>query len=453
MKKSICLYFQVHQPNRLRLYRFFDIGKDSHYYDDFANRTILRRVAQKCYLPMNALLLEQIEAHKGAFKVAFSISGSVLEQFDRYAPEVIESFRKLAQTGCVEFLSETYYHSLASLASEAEFKHQVLKHKEAIEHYFGVTPKAFRNTELIYSDAIGEMVYEMGFKTMLTEGAKHVLGWKSPNFVYNCAQAKNLKLNVYSGEKDPEFYDGAAVELTLKELRTNIQSYADMSVAFECVITSNSQDTVYVEQFDEESQMYYGISVYYGNAGLTGDGLKILSIGNKARIVGKVQYYETGDTWQISGLKYRIMKPNDPENIQQIGTGFEPAYVLTDAETFVNGTKDVMVTDPETKEDVIKSFRYNALAMNTSLEMKNLVVKSAYTTNKEESASYGAISLTCEVDGKQITVRTVPLYDADGKLITQDTFIGKTIDVKGIMDYYDGEYQIKVFRPDQITIH
>ena len=194
MKKSICLYFQVHQPNRLRLYRFFDIGKDSHYYDDFANRTILRRVAQKCYLPMNALLLELIEANKGAFKVAFSISGTVLEQFDRYAPEVIESFRKLAQTGNVEFLSETYYHSLASLASEAEFKHQVLKHKAAIEHYFGVTPKAFRNTELIYSDAIGEMVHEMGFKTMLTEGAKHVLGWKSPNFVYKCAQASGLKL-------------------------------------------------------------------------------------------------------------------------------------------------------------------------------------------------------------------------------------------------------------------
>ncbi len=194
MKKSICLYFQVHQPNRLRLYRFFDIGKDSHYYDDFANRTILRRVAQKCYLPMNALLLELIEANKGAFKVAFSISGSVLEQFDRYAPEVIESFRKLAQTGNVEFLSETYYHSLASLASPIEFKNQVLKHKTAIEHYFGVTPKAFRNTELIYSDAIGEMVYDMGFKTMLTEGARHVLGWKSPNFIYSCAQAPSLKL-------------------------------------------------------------------------------------------------------------------------------------------------------------------------------------------------------------------------------------------------------------------
>ena len=143
MKKSICLYFQVHQPSRLRLYRFFDIGKDSHYYDDFANRTILRRVAQKCYLPMNALLLEMIGRHKGEFKVAFSISGSVLEQFDRYAPEVIESFRKLADTGCVEFLSETYYHSLASLASPDEFKHQVMKHKEAIENYFGVTPNAF----------------------------------------------------------------------------------------------------------------------------------------------------------------------------------------------------------------------------------------------------------------------------------------------------------------------
>ena len=194
MKKSICLYFQVHQPTRLRLYRFFDIGKDSHYYDDFANRTILRRVAQKCYLPMNQLLLDQINEHKGNFKVAFSISGSVLEQFDRYAPEVIDSFRRLADTGCVEFLSETYYHSLAALGNEAEFKHQVLKHKEAIERYFGVTPKAFRNTELVYSDDIGAMVYDMGFKTMLTEGAKHVLGWKSPNYVYSGAKAPKLKL-------------------------------------------------------------------------------------------------------------------------------------------------------------------------------------------------------------------------------------------------------------------
>lgn len=185
MAKSICLYFQVHQPTRLRLYRFFDIGKDSHYYDDFANRTILKRIAQKCYLPMNAQLLETIKASKGKFRIAFSISGSALEQFDRYAPEVIDSFRELAATGCVEFLCETYYHSLAGLSSPAEFAHQVQKHKTAIEQYFGLTPVTFRNTELIYSDGIGRQAFELGFKTVLTEGARHIMGWKSPNFVYN----------------------------------------------------------------------------------------------------------------------------------------------------------------------------------------------------------------------------------------------------------------------------
>lgn len=207
MKKSICLYFQVHQPRRLRLYRFFDIGKDSHYYDDFENRTILKRIAQKCYLPMNQLLLEAIEKHKGKFKVAFSISGSALEQFDRYAPEVTESFRKLADTGCVEFLCETYYHSLAALSSPAEFSHQVLKHKAAIEEHFGVKPQAFRNTELIYSDAIGEEVYKLGFKTMLTEGARHIMGWRSPNYVYtNDFQPKlNLLLRNYGLSDDIAF--------------------------------------------------------------------------------------------------------------------------------------------------------------------------------------------------------------------------------------------------------
>lgn len=193
-KKSVCLYFQVHQPTRLRLYRFFDIGKDSHYYDDFANRTILRRVAQKCYLPMNQLLLEAINKSGGKFKVAFSISGSALEQFERYAPEVLDSFRALAATGKVEFLGETYYHSLASLASESEFMHQVVKHSRKIEELFGKKPVTFRNTELIYSDSIGEQVYNLGFKTMLTEGARHILGWKSPDYVYSCFSEPKLKL-------------------------------------------------------------------------------------------------------------------------------------------------------------------------------------------------------------------------------------------------------------------
>ena len=190
--KSICLYFQVHQPTRLRLYRFFDIGKDSHYYDDFANRTILRRVATKCYLPMNQLMLELIAKHKGKFKIAYSISGSALEQFRRFAPEVIESFKALAATGKVEFLCETYYHSLASLASESEFRHQVLKHAALIEELFGVKPTAFRNTELIYSDGIGEMVYDLGYKTMLT--ARHIMGWRSPNYVYTEHTQSKLKL-------------------------------------------------------------------------------------------------------------------------------------------------------------------------------------------------------------------------------------------------------------------
>ena len=192
--KSICLYFQVHQPTRLRLYRFFDIGKDSHYYDDFANRTILRRVAQKCYLPMNQLMLDLINQHKGKFKIAYSISGSALEQFQRFAPEVIDSFKALAATGRVEFLAETYYHSLASLGSESEFRHQVSKHAAKIEELFGVTPVTFRNTELIYSNGIGEMVYDMGYKTMLTEGARHIMGWQSPNFVYTGETQPRLKL-------------------------------------------------------------------------------------------------------------------------------------------------------------------------------------------------------------------------------------------------------------------
>ncbi len=207
MKKSICLYFQVHQPTRLRLYRFFDIGKDSHYYDDYANRTILKRVVQKCYLPMNELLLDAINKSGGAFKVAFSISGSALEQFERYSPQVIESFRKLAQTGCAEFLSETYYHSLVSLASPLEFKHQVTKHRELIKELFGVDTVSFRNTELVYSDSIGSMVYDMGFKTMLTEGARHIMGWRSPNYIYsNDIQPKlNLLLRNYSLSDDIAF--------------------------------------------------------------------------------------------------------------------------------------------------------------------------------------------------------------------------------------------------------
>ncbi len=192
--KSICFYFQVHQPFRLRTYRFFDIGAKHDYFDEHENAFIMQRVAEKSYLPMNALLLKLIKEYGSAFKVSFSISGMALEQFEAYAPEVIKSFKKLADTGKVEFLTETYAHSLASIRNPEEFKRQVKKQSEMIERLFGVVPTTFRNTELVYSDQIGEMVAEMGYKLMLTEGAKHVLGWKSPNYMYNNARRPELKL-------------------------------------------------------------------------------------------------------------------------------------------------------------------------------------------------------------------------------------------------------------------
>ncbi|MBR0254683.1 MAG: glycoside hydrolase family 57 protein [Bacteroidales bacterium] len=194
MNKSVCFYFQVHQPDRLRQFRFFDIGNDFHYLDDFSNRTIVRRVAERCYLPANKMLHDLILRNNGAFRVAFSISGTAIEQFERYVPEVIDSFKALAATGCVEFLSETYSHSLSSLASMTEFKKQVKLHADLMKRLFGVKPTVFRNTELIYSDMIGAAVADLGYEVMLTEGAKHILGWKSPNFVY--ANAINPRMKV-----------------------------------------------------------------------------------------------------------------------------------------------------------------------------------------------------------------------------------------------------------------
>jgi alpha-amylase len=192
--RTLCLYFQIHQPFRFRRYRFFDIGSQHYYYDDYMNESIMRKVADKCYLPANKIMLDLIKKHEGKFKVAFSISGTAIDQFELYAPEVIDSFKKLANTGCVEFLSETYSHSLASLSNREEFEKQVVKHKEKIKQLFKTEPTVFRNTELIYSDEIGAIVADMGYKAMLTEGAKHVLGWKSPNYLYYNAINPKLKV-------------------------------------------------------------------------------------------------------------------------------------------------------------------------------------------------------------------------------------------------------------------
>jgi alpha-amylase len=191
---TICLYFQVHQPFRLRRYRFFDMGINHYYYDDYSNESLLNVIAERSYLPANKLMLDLIKEYGSQFKITFSISGTAINQFKLYCPEVLESFKKLAKTGCVEFLAETFSHSLVSLKSKEEFETQVKTQAELIEQTFGVKPSVFRNTELIYSDEIGSWVADMGYKAMLTEGARHVLGWKSPNYLYCNAINPRLKL-------------------------------------------------------------------------------------------------------------------------------------------------------------------------------------------------------------------------------------------------------------------
>lgn len=194
---AICFYFQVHQPYRLRHYNVFDIGENHNYFDDQKNREVMLKVAKKCYLPMNAVLLELINKYKKSdrkFKVAFSISGVCMQQFEEYAPEVLKSFKQLADTGCVEFISETYYHSLSYLFSKEEFKKQVMMHKKLVKRHFNQTPKVFRNTELIFNNEIGKFVEDMGYKGVIAEGVDRILGWKSPNFLYTPASCSEIKL-------------------------------------------------------------------------------------------------------------------------------------------------------------------------------------------------------------------------------------------------------------------
>lgn len=259
-------------------------------------------------------------------------------------------------------------------------------------------------------------------------------------------QAKAEKLNVYSGQKDPDYYYGDTVELTLKELRTNTEAYSGMRVAFNGIITTNDgNNSVYIEEYDPETDMYYGFAIYYG-FNLSGDGLEILSLGNEVRIVGSLQYYETGGTWQIADLNYRVMKPNDPGNIQKLSEGNEASYRLTDANTFLNGTMEVIVGEEK------QTFDYAELALGTSVSMENLEVVDIYTTRNEESASNGAMTLTCKKDGLTISIRTSVLYDENNNLITEEAYMGKTIDVKGIVDYYNGKYQIEVYSADNIIV-
>ena len=264
-------------------------------------------------------------------------------------------------------------------------------------------------------------------------------------------QAKTQKLHVFSNEDDPEFFYGDAYEIDLKGLRTNISLYENCKVAFEGVVTRNNNNSVYVESYDAETEMYYGMSVYYGYE--TGELLNILKVGNLVRVVGTVTYYETGGTWQVSGLSYREFKPEDPSNTIMVSEGHKAANQEIVPGVFASGKIDVeAMTSLDSDETELKTFDYAGLLMSTSISMKNLKVLDVYTTNNGGNSD-GAMTLTCEADGSRIDVRTIVLRDENNNLITANKYLGKTIDVVGIVDYFSGAYQIKVFTPEDITIH
>lgn len=247
------------------------------------------------------------------------------------------------------------------------------------------------------------------------------------------AAAKENKRGVYSGKPDPDFYYGDAIELTLKELRCDPDAYNGKKVAFSGVITMNDQNSVYVESYDPETDRTYGISVYYG-FGLSGTGLDILSVGNESRIVGTVQYYEAGGTWQVSGLTYRMMKPDDPGNIQKLSEGHSPTWTPVTPAEF---TSEVTLTT----EDATRTFTWSDLAMATTVSLQDLTVTAA------EAEASGALDLTCQADGASILIHSVSLGADPADLI------GKQISVRGIVDRFGDTYQIKVFIADHITIN
>ena len=265
-------------------------------------------------------------------------------------------------------------------------------------------------------------------------------------------QAKTNKLNVFSGQPDPDFFYGDAYEIDLKNLRTHIELYKDVKVAFEGVITRINNNSAYVEEYDAETDMYYGMAVYYGFA--TGELLNIMKVGNRVRVVGTATYYETGGTWQVSGLSYRVMKPDDPTNTIKISEGNQAGNTEIDPALFADGVIEMEVfSSLDSDETEVKSFAYAELLMSTSVSMKNLTVVDAYTTDNGGDSD-GAMTLTCRAaDGTMIDVRTIVLRDEDGNLKVESDYRDKTIDVIGIVDSFSGAHQIKVFSDKDIIVH
>jgi endonuclease YncB( thermonuclease family) len=267
-------------------------------------------------------------------------------------------------------------------------------------------------------------------------------------------QSVTHKLYVFSKEKDPDFYYGAAMPITLKELKTNIESYKDKTVGFEGVVVRNSGNTAYVEEYDEETGLYFGIQVYYG-FNLDYFGQEILTVGNRILVVGSVQYYETGGTYQISDIKYNAMRPDDEANIKLISKGHEGAYTEVGAKELLSEkvTLNITVVEGENESIVEKTFDRGFLTMHGSASLKGLTIKSVYTTQNEDSSNFGALTITCEAeDGTEIVLRTIVLKDSAGKTITADAFpVGSKVNARGVVDVYNGEYQLKVFSANDIT--
>lgn len=277
-----------------------------------------------------------------------------------------------------------------------------------------------------------------------SSSAETIYGQMAVNAI---AQATREKLYMFSGAKDPDFPYGEAKSITLKELRTNVKAYEGLKVAVEGVITFNSNYEAYIESYDAETDMYYAMQIFYGYDSKL---IPVLAQGAEVRIVGVVNAFY--DTYQISSLKYNPMRPEDPANTSQISKNNPIAFKEVTPAEFA-GNKTILVKDPETNEDVEKTFKFADLAVSTSISMKNLKVDSIYTTTNPSASDVGAMTLTCSVDGVTVAVRTAVLKDADGNLITAEYFQGKTIDIQGIVDCYEGSYQIRVFTLNDFVIH
>ena len=258
-------------------------------------------------------------------------------------------------------------------------------------------------------------------------------------------QARRQKLGLYSGQKDPNYYYGEASELTLREIRLHPETYEGQKVAFEASVTRNSNGMAYVEEYDPELDLYLGMGIYLGHD-LSGDGLVIMSTGNRVRIVGTLQYYEAGESWQISGLSYRAMRPEDPNNIQKLGEGYTAAYPLTEAERFAQGRVTVPGED--------QAYDYAWLTLDSTLAMEGLVIKEALFENgKLQSSGYESATLLCEAGGTGVQLRLSQKEMGEGfASLAEQLKEGQILNIKGVVSSYQGEYQIKILSVNDIEI-